>query len=146
MLNPATPAMRNLAEWLIAREAAAGHPSEAKVQAAFRACEKLRHLFSKLAGVAGFRSLLSRALVLASAEVPWLGTVEVKENGSLEGLGTLHSQQDRDEAEKGGVILLAQLLGLLATFVGAALALRLVRDVWPDAPSEVTKFKTEKKP
>ena len=144
MIDPATPAMRNLSRWLLAREADAGKPSEVKVQAAFRACEKLRHRLSTLTGVAGFRSLLSRALTLAKAEVPWFSVVEVKADGSLEGMGKIETQQDRDETEKGGVILLAQLLGLLVTFIGETLALRLVRDVWPDAPFGVMESRTEK--
>jgi hypothetical protein len=138
--------MRNLAERLVAREAAAGAPSEAKGDAAFRACEKLRHHMLKFAGGAGFQSLLSRALVLARAEVPWLSSVEVKADGSLGGLGTLHTQQDGCEANKGGVVLLAQLLGLLVMFIGEALTLRLVGDVWPDAPFGVPNSEMEKRP
>ena len=145
MMNAATPRMRTFARWLIAREAAAGYPPEEKAQAAFRACEKLRHHLSTFAGVAGFRSLLSRALILAKAEVPWLSAVEVKADGSLPELGSLDTQHDMDEAEKGGVILLAQLLGLLVTFIGEALTLRLVQDVWPDAPSGVMDSGKDKK-
>ncbi|RPJ39958.1 MAG: hypothetical protein EHM27_08715 [Deltaproteobacteria bacterium] len=145
MMNVATPWMRTVARWLIAREAAAGYPPEAKAQAAFRVCEKLRHYLSTFAGVAGFRSLLSRALILAKAEVSWLSAVEVKADGSLAELGSLATQHDRDEAEKGGVVLLAQLLGLLVTFIGVALTLRLVQDVWPDVPSDLMDPGKEKK-
>jgi hypothetical protein len=134
-MKAATPATRNLARWLLAHEAGVGKPDEIKVQAAFHACEKLRHHLSKLVGVAGFQSLLSRALTLAKAEAPWLGAVEVKADGTLAWPGGFDTQQDRDETEKGGVILLAQFLGLLVTFIGESLSLRLVRDVWPDAPS-----------
>ena len=135
MINPATPEMRNLARWLIDREAKAGNPSEVEVQAAFRVCEKLRLRLSKLMGVAGFQSLFCRAMTLAKAEAPWLGAVEVNSNGSLEGMGRIETQQGIDAAEKGGIILLTRLLGLLVTFIGAPLTLRLVRDLWPDTPS-----------
>jgi hypothetical protein len=135
MMNPAAPEMRNLARWLIDREVKAGNPSEVKVQAAFRTCEKLRLRLSKLMGVAGFQSLLCRAMTLAKAEAPWLGAVEVNSDGSLEGVGRIETQQDIDAAEKGGLILLTQLLGLLVTFIGEPLTLRLVRDLWPDTPS-----------
>jgi hypothetical protein len=138
--------MRNLAERLVARETAAGVPPEAKVEAAFRACEKLRRHISKFAGEAGFRSLLARALVLATAEIPWLSSVEIKADGALGGLGTLPAQQDGDEADRGGVVFLAQLLGLLVLFIGEVLTLRLVGDTWPDAPSGVPNSEREKKP
>jgi hypothetical protein len=56
MLNAITLKTRNLAEWLIAHETALGNPSDSEAQAAFRACEKLRHLLTKFAGVAGFQA------------------------------------------------------------------------------------------
>jgi hypothetical protein len=71
--------------------------------------------------------------------------VEVKPDGSLAGLCGFETQQDRDEAEKGGVVLLAQLLGLLVTFIGESLALRLVHDVWSDAPFDVVDSGKEEK-
>jgi hypothetical protein len=94
-------------------------------------------------GVAGFRSLFSRALTLAKAEVPWLNAVKVRADGSLEGLGARNTKQERDEAERAGVVLLAQLLGLLDTFIGEALMLRLVRDTWPDLPFGMMGSETE---
>ena len=136
--------MRNLAQWLLNHEADAGNPSDVKVRAAFRTCEKLGHHLSKLAGVAGFWSLLSRALTLAKREAPWLAAVELKADGSLEGTGRIETQQDRDDAERGGVVLVAQLLGLLATFIGQNLAMRLVREVWPDAPLDLMDPRMEK--
>jgi hypothetical protein len=36
----------------------------------------------------------------------------------------------------------AQLLGLLVTFIGEPLTLRLVRDAWPDAPIPATGAET----
>jgi hypothetical protein len=84
-------------------------------------------------GVAGFCSLASRALTLAQAETPTLSLVQVTTDGSLQGLCELDPQVDKDQAEEGGAILIAQLLGLLFTFIGIALTLRLVQDVWPDA-------------
>ena len=82
-------------------------------------------------GNVGFRALLSRALALANADVPWLRAVHVKADGSLEGLDELGAQVDPDEIFQGCVVLLAQLLGLLVAFIGEDLTLRLVRDVWP---------------
>ncbi len=98
-----------------------------------RVCEKLRLPLSKLAGVAGFRSLLSRALALAKAEVPSLVAVHVGADGSLAGLDGPGHDQDAGAGGRAGVVVVAQLLGLLVTFIGEPLTLRLVRDAWPNA-------------
>jgi hypothetical protein len=124
---------RHLAQCLLTYEGIAGKNSEAAESAAFRVCTKLRRPLITLAGVDGFRSLLSRALTLARAEAPSLSSVQVAADGSLKGLDELASQGDKEEAIDGGAILIAQLIGLLLTFIGDGLTLRLVQDVWPDA-------------
>lgn len=85
-------------------------------------------------GNGGFRALLSRALALASVEVPWLRAVHVKPDGALGGLEELSAQLNLDKFFEGNVVLLAQLLGLLVAFIGENLTLRLAREVWPKAP------------
>jgi hypothetical protein len=122
-----------LAQRLLTYEAVAGENSEPAASAAFRVCAKLRRPLMTLAGVAGFRSLLSRALTLARAEAPSLSAVQVAADGSLQGLEDLRPQVDGDQAREAGIILLAQLIGLLLTFIGEGLTLRLVQDVWPEA-------------
>jgi hypothetical protein len=123
MLPPQT---RDLAQSLIAHEGAAGKTSEPMELAAFRVCETLRRPVSALAGVDGFRALLSRALALARVETPVLGVLQVAADGSLQGLDELGRQIDKDQVAEGGVILIAQLLGLLLTFIGEAMTSRLV--------------------
>jgi hypothetical protein len=123
MLPPQT---RDLAERLIANEGAAGNTSEPMEFAAFRVCETLRRPVCALAGVPGFRSLLSRALALAVVEAPILSAVQVAADGSLHGLDELGRQIDKDQVREGGVILIAQLLGLLLTFIGETMTSRLV--------------------
>jgi hypothetical protein len=127
------PESRHLAQRLLAYEAVAGESSEPAESAAFRVCAKLRRPLTTLAGVAGFRSLLSRALTLARAEAPSLSAVQVAADGSVKGLDELASQTDKEQARDGGVILIAQLIGLLRTFIGEGLTSRLVQDVWPEA-------------
>jgi hypothetical protein len=126
------PVSGNLARRLLTYEAVAGSSSEPTESAAFRVCEKLRGPLCSLAGVAGFRSLLSRALTLARAEAPSLNAVQVGADGSLTGLDELGPQEDKDLSGEGGAILIAQLLGLLLTFIGEGITLRLVHDVWPE--------------
>ena len=124
---------RNLAQRLLAYEAVGDENSAPSESAASRVCAKLRGPLITLAGVAGFRSLLSRALTLARAEVPSLSAVQVAADGSLRGLDELVSQTDKEHARDGGAILIAQLVGLLLTFIGEGLTIRLVQDVWPEA-------------
>jgi hypothetical protein len=124
---------QNLAQRLLAYEAVGDENSAPSESAASRVCAKLRGPLITLAGVAGFRSLLSRALTLARAEVPSLSAVQVAADGSLRGLDELVSQTDKEHAREGGAILIAQLVGLLLTFIGEGLTIRLVQDVWPEA-------------
>ena len=123
--------MRDFAERLIAYETTKNKSSETKTRAAFLVGEKLRPQLAALMGNVGFCALISRALALTSAEVPWLRTVHVKTDGSFEGLDEFGAQVDPDEIFEGRVVLLAQLLGLLVAFIGENLTLRLVREVWP---------------
>ena len=127
-----SPVSLQLARRLLAYEAAAGRNSEPTESVAFRVCEKLRIPLCSLAGVAGFRSLLSRALALARAEAPGLRAVEVSGDGSLKGQDALGPQKDKEIAGDGGALLIAQLLGLLLTFVGEGVTLRMVQNVWPE--------------
>ena len=134
-----------MAQRLLTYEAVAGKNSEPAESAAFRVCAKLRRPLISLAGVAGFRSLLSRALTLARAEAPSLSVVQVAADGSVEGLGELASQTDKEQARDGGTVLIAQLTGLLFTFIGKSLTLRLVQDVWPEAAFAGRVYEKERK-
>ena len=117
---------RELAQRLIAYEGAASNASEPMVLAAFRVCDTLRQPVCALTGVDGFRALLSRALALARAEAPILSALQVAADGSLQGLDELERQIDKDQVREGGAILIAQLIGLLLTFIGEAMTSRLV--------------------
>lgn len=109
-------------------------PSETNTPSAFRVCEMLRTQLGTFMGAAGFLELLSCALPRAQTEIPWLGAVHVKEDGSLEGVEELNAKYKPDELFEGGVVLVAQLLGLLVAFIGETLTLRFVREVWPTVP------------
>jgi hypothetical protein len=127
------PQTRDLALQLLAHENAAGKTSDPTEFAAFRVCERLRQPVITLAGVAGFRSLLSRALTLARSEAPSLSAVQVAADGSLKGLDELRPQVDADQAREAGIILITQLLGLLVRVVGEAMTLQLVTsEILPD--------------
>jgi hypothetical protein len=133
MQHSATAKLKTLSRQLLGCETAPGKSAAAGGAVDFRVCEKLRLPLGKLMGVGGFHALLSRALVLARAEVPWLAMLEIKADGSLEGRAEIETQVGRDEFALGEVELVAHLLGLLVTFVGPALTLALVREAWPEA-------------
>ncbi len=144
-MSTAHPSLQDLARRLLAVEAARAKPSDAHVEEAVRVCEKLRVPLVKLAGLASFASLLSRALALARAEVLALGAVRVRADGSLEGLDEIERTQSSEASGKGAVVLVAQLLGLLVTFIGEPLTLRLVRDAWPGVSLDRSDGRSETK-
>jgi hypothetical protein len=127
-MNTTSPAMKDLARRLIAFEATRD-PSDGPVGATLRACDALRGPLAKFVGLAGFRSLLSRALAIAKAEMPSLGSVGVRSDGSLEGLEGVEQNQDAEA----GAIVVTHLLGLLVSFIGEPLMRHLVQDAWPAA-------------
>ena len=133
-MNRTTLSMRNFTKRLMAHETFGNESSETKSPAAFHIWEELRPHLATLMGDGGFRALLARALVLASAEAPSLRAVYVKADGTLAGLEKLQAQLDANQLFECNIVLLAQLLGLLVAFIGENLTLRLMREVWPKVP------------
>jgi len=130
-MNRSTANMEAFARRLIAYEANGNKRSGTSAPAAFgRVVEKLRQPLVALTGVNGFRSLLSRALARAGDEFRWLRSVHVRADGFLECPGEM-AQLDKGEIANGEAVLIARLLGLLVIFIGEALTLRLLHDVWP---------------
>lgn len=132
MSKSVTPNLRKFARRLLSYELENGKSADAKDSAAFHVCEKLRGPLGKFLGLGGFRALLFRAQALASKEVPWLHAIEIKPDGSLEGLDELEGKFKASVVAEGEIILVAELLGLLITFIGAHLTLRLVQEIWPE--------------
>lgn len=117
--------MRALAQQLVNLERRAQGATDDPVDAATRVFERLRVALTRFAGLDGFTSLVRRALALARANDPSLRQVSVEANGALEGLEQI--------AGDAVLAIVAQFLGLLVTFIGEPLTLRLIRDAWPDA-------------
>jgi hypothetical protein len=124
--------MRKLARRLLALEAARPGSAEARIPEAVRVCEKLRISLTRFAGADGFAALLRRALALATPEVPSLSGIKVNPDCSMEGLKALAAEDAKGALEAGAAIT-AHLLGLLVTFIGEPMTLRLVRESWPKA-------------
>lgn len=129
-MDTATPAIRDFARRVIALEAARDGLPGMPAGGAGRVSDRLRGPLARLGGTAGYRSLLSRALALAKAEVASLNPVRIRDDGSLEGFDGDFPGGDGEAA------VVAHLLGLMATFIGEPLMRQLVLDLWPDAAAD----------
>jgi hypothetical protein len=129
-MDKPSSSMRDLARQLLAASQTAADPH---VYEAAVVIEKLRIILTKFAGAEGFASLLRRALLLASADVPALQSVKIGADGSLDGFEQIFA--DKGTGAEGGeaaVAITSHLLDLLVTFIGEPLTLTLVRAAWPD--------------
>ncbi len=61
---------------------------------------------------------------MAKQQCPTLDAWKVEPDGSLLGLDS--------EERQSGTVLIAQLIGLMITFIGESLTLRLLHDAWPN--------------
>jgi len=129
-MDKPSSSIRDLARQLLAASQTAADPH---VHEAVVVIEKLRIILTKFAGAEGFASLLRRALLLASAEVPALQSVKIGTDGRLDGFEQIVA--DKATGAAGGeaaVAITSHLLDLLVTFIGEPLTLTLVRAAWPD--------------
>jgi len=134
------PAARELARRVLLHEAG-GHPEPAALaEAAGRADARLRGRLADLVGITGYATLVARAVHLAQSEVPALErvTVDVREaagvEGGLRGVQEFALASDGDPAvvEAALTAILAHVVGLLVTFIGEGLAIRLIGEAWPE--------------
>jgi hypothetical protein len=132
MAAGATPMPKEFARQLLAHEKASRDPADGSHFVAFAVCEKLRTPLGKFMGSRGYCSLLARAQVLGCADIPWLCELQINPDGSFGGLEELAPKLDPGLAAEGEVVLVGHLLALLVTFIGPALTLQLLHDVWPE--------------
>ncbi len=130
-MNWATPKFRDFAERLISLGVIETKSSASKPPALFTVIEKLRPCLAQVVGDLGFTAVLSRALVIANADVAWLRAVHVKPDGSLEGLDVLEAKVDPQEIAEGRVVLLAEFVSLLVELIGERIVLQLVHQAMP---------------
>ena len=130
------PALQDLARRILAYEASRAQTAETRIDVAVQVCAKLQIPIVRLAGSAGYSSLLARAVALAEGEIPFLPTLKVRPDGTLAGFEQIEIGPDTAEVEKGRQLLVTNLLGLLATFIGESLTRRLASEAWPEAESE----------
>ena len=133
-----SPAARVLARRVLRHEASGRAEPAALAEAAERADARLRGRLASLIGPTGYTALVARAVYLAQAEVPALERVTVDAlatgaEGGLHGVREFaRASGDAGAAEAGLSAILAHVIGLLVTFIGEDLALRLIREAWPE--------------
>ena len=130
-MNRATKRTKEFAARLISLDARENELANSPYQAAFSICEKLRVHLVTMTGNAGTNALLSRALALAKADAPSLHGVRLTAEGRFEEIGEGQENVGREEAAIEGTVLLAHLIGLLMTFIGESLALRMLHEALP---------------
>ena len=135
-----SPAAQVLARRVLRHEAGGRAEPAALAEAAERADARLRARLASLIGQTGYTALLARAVHLAQAEAPALERVSVDAlatgaEGGLHGVREFaRGVGDAGAAEAGLSAILAHVIGLLVTFIGEDLALRLIREAWPELP------------
>ena len=129
--------VRDLAKRLLAIEARRQPAPHLHEHEAVRVCEKLQIALTQFAGKNAFMSLLQRSLVLTRAEIPAVQAVQLKPDGSLEGLDMLVTDTSGGGSDA-AVLIIAHLLELLATFIGEPLMLRIVWQAWPNESLDAT--------
>jgi hypothetical protein len=93
-----------------------------------RIFDMLHQLLAVRLGSRGCHALLNYALTLAAKDCPWLASISIGEDAVLDGFQGLSRSQTYD----GGLAILVKIIGLLDTFVGRNLTIRMLHNAWPD--------------
>jgi hypothetical protein len=103
----------------------------------FRIFEEIWEPVESFSGRRAFESLLSRALTASSSEFPWLGSVQLSPDGSLEGIGAAGQPvPSATEAAAAEVAVVRSLIGLLRVILGEGVTVRLLESVCSGPSSE----------
>lgn len=133
MKRSTLPQVRALARALINAKGAAD-PTDPQLQAVEAVLRDLSARISPLMGGAGFQMLLERALTRAQEGHPQLARVEAVRDGDRYLVESAEAAVDAPVAENGAAAeaIISELIGLLARFVGADMAIGLVRQAFPE--------------
>ena len=115
--------MGELAKRLVAFEGSSDLGSNTSVRGHIGVIEKLQILLTRFAGADGYMALMRRALALARVEMPGLDKPTLGISGIKTSLEKL-----TDEA---GAVVIANLLDLMVVFIGGALTMTLLNEMWP---------------
>jgi hypothetical protein len=110
-----------------------GTMAEDPVEAAERVLQLLAERLSPLVGASGFVMLLQRAFNRTRADHPWLEALDIEAQTPWRLPGMKQAAREApDEAATAAEALVAEVIGLVARFLGADMAIRLVRQSFPD--------------
>jgi hypothetical protein len=116
-----------------ARAAGDTHTLEDVAAAAERTCTQLQAGLARWVGTEGYRALIDRALLLARAEHPALGSLSC--HGEAEPVTTAAVRaHSAAEVRDGTVALVATLIDLLSRIVGEEMGVELVNQAVTRAP------------
>lgn len=101
-----------------------------------RICEKLRLQLTPLIGTAGYHALITRSLALLTKDEPWNEHVRIQPDGAITLTPRVETPARDNLLLKDAVPIPAQILTLLATFIGEALAVNLALEIWPLPPTD----------
>ena len=132
-MDGATKSTRDLAILLLDFELEEGEGLTELTHAVESAFKKLCLHLSRRMGSSGYRALLTRSLALAAADTPWVGAIHAAGDGTMEGFADAAQSQTLSDSLEGSIAMIANFIGLLDTFVGRDLSMRLLSDVWPAA-------------
>jgi hypothetical protein len=127
-MNPSESPMRDLAIRLLCEAGRLGEERPAAVQV----LERIDTVLWRVAGQVGSRTLIQRALAMARSEAPTLTSLLIPASGPLTGPGWQLDTNSSFDAQNDQVVLVAQVLELLRTFIGERLTLQLVKEAWPE--------------
>ena len=94
-------------------------------------------------GQAGFEAVTTRALHLAQREYPSELAADTEQGDAFSRVSSWLKQQDAPLAAAAAATMFSTLGGLLVTFIGETLTMRLLRKAWPDGFSDSS---SEEKP
>jgi hypothetical protein len=137
-------ALRQLALNVLAQHAGPAAGAEALATAAQRAYNDLTRVSAPLIGQVGVDALTGRALHLVQREYPWLvptGEPEPADGPFAQVMFCLERQDPAVVTEAAGAVF-ATFTGLLVTFIGEPLTIRLLRQAWPDVFSDASPEET----
>lgn len=135
-MTPPLTEVRGLARRLLAARSGA-RTAEADVETLERVLRPLAERISPLVGTAGFQLLLSRALRRTQHRHPWLHAVRAGGGAGqqLSGWREAAPEVGTEPFAAAAEDVVAELIGLLARFLGADMAARLVRQAFPEIGS-----------
>ena len=138
------PALQQLALKVLAQHAGSAAGAEALAAAAQRAYDDLARVSAPLIGQVGVDALTGRTLYLAQRKYPWLVHTREPEQwkGPFDQIVFCLERQDPAVATEAAGAVFATLTGLLVSFIGEPLTMRLLRQAWPDAFADASTEET----